>query len=197
MTLIAGIDPGASGAVAVYDTDTRQVVYVVDMPVWYQTVNKKQRKRVDAVALQSMFEELVMYNVQLVVMEAVGGRPQQSATAGFVFGYTTGMIYMACIINKLPIETVNPQKWKKILNIPGKKEANDDDILNRAAEIFPHQRDMFRDYTLSSRGKNRVDRAEAAMLAKFGGDHVWRIHDPNAITDIERALAYKNAETGA
>lgn len=200
MALVAGIDPGTNGAIAVYDPSTRQLVSIEDLPFWYMTVGKKKRKRIDPVGLMEMFDMLCMMGVQLVVLEAVGGRPRQSASSGFVFGYTVGMIYMSCMHSKIMVETVPPQKWKKILGVPGKAGGKDSaaqkkaagEIVNRANELFPRNRDMFR----SDRGAWKMDRADAALLAKFGGDHVLRTMGPIR-GDEEFKLAYRNAETGA
>lgn len=196
MTLVAGIDPGTNGACAVYCSDTKQLISVEDMPFWYQTVNKKQRRRVDPIGLLELFEMLNMMGVKLIVMEAVGGRPRQSASAGFVFGYTVGLTYMAAMTAKIMVDTVTPQTWKKLLNISGKTKAEDDDIINRAYELFPHQRDMFRDFTHTKAGRKRVDRAEAAMLAKFGGDYALRTLT-SFDTEAEFMAAHRKAETGA
>ena len=191
MPLILGVDPGASGAFAVYNTDTRRLVSVDDMPSWFQTVGKKKRKRVDALALADMFDTYEMMGVELVVMEAVGGRTGQSASAGFVFGYGVGLIYMAALYSRIAIETVPPQTWKKLLNVPGKAQGGDDDIMNRADELFPQDRHLFR----GERGGKKIDRAEAAMMAKFGAEHVW--HTLGQTNDVELRLAYQRADTGA
>lgn len=191
MPLILGVDPGASGAFAVYNTDTRRLVSIDDMPSWFQTVGKKKRKRVDALALADMFDTYEMMGVELVVMEAVGGRTGQSASAGFVFGYGVGLIYMAALYSRITIETVPPQTWKKLMNVPGKSQGSDDDILNRADELFPQDRTLFR----GERGGKKIDRAEAAMMAKFGAEHVW--HTLGQTNDVELRLAYQRADTGA
>lgn len=191
MTLILGVDPGATGAFAIYDTVSRRIVSMEDMPVWYQTVGKAKRKRVDGLALADQFETYAMMGVELVVMEAVGGRPKQSASSAFVFGYGIGLIYMAALYSKIVIETVPPAAWKKLMNVPGKQSGSDDDILARADELFPEDRALFR----GDRGGKKIDRAEAAMMAKFGAEHVW--HTIGQFTDAELRLAYQNAATGA
>lgn len=194
MSLVAGIDPGTSGALAIYDTDTMRVLGMHDMPHWYMTVGKKQRKRVDPVALMELFDTVCMMGVELVVIESVGGRPGQSASAGFVFGYTVGLIYMACMYKKLMVETVPPAQWKKMLSIPGKAKGTDDDIMNRADELFPNDRELFR----GKQGGKNLDRAEAAMLARFGGEFVLRTLTPfKNKEDIEFKLAIRSADTGA
>lgn len=201
MTFVAGIDPGTGGAVAVYCTESKRLVSVEDLPFWFMTVGKKKRKRLDGVALLDLFDELNLIGVELVVMEAVGGRPQQSASAGFVFGYTVGMIYMASMYSKIMVETTPPQRWKKMLNVPGKKNKKDEnrdkkqiegDIINRAYELFPHDRHFFK----TPRGAVKMDRMDAALLAKYGGDYVYRTLGQTE-NDIENKLAYRNAETGA
>lgn len=192
MTLIVGVDPGQTGAFAVYDTETRRVISIEDMPFWWQTVGKKKRRRVDGLALADMFDTYEMMGVELVVMEAVGGRPRQGASAGFVFGYGVGLIYMAALYSRIVIETVPPAAWKKIMNVPGKMNADDTAIINRADELFPLDRDKWR----GPNGGKKVDRAEAAMMAKFGADHV--LHTlATTVTDVELQLAYRQAETGA
>ena len=134
MTLILGVDPGAGGAFAVYDSDTRKLLGIDDMPIWYQAVGKRKRKRVDALALADMFDLYEIMGVELVVMEAVGGRTGQSASAGFVFGYGVGLIYMAALYSRIVIETVPPGTWKKVMNVPGKSKADDSAIIARADE---------------------------------------------------------------
>lgn len=172
MSLILGIDPGQNGAFAVYDSEARRLVSVREMPVWYQQFGKNKRKRVDPIGLAEMFEAFKLMGVTLAVLESVGGRPQQGAQAAYVFGYGVGLIYMCLVVNQIPIETVLPQSWKAILRVPGKMKADDTAIMQRAYELFPEDRDMFR----GERGGKRVDVAEAAMLAMFGGDEILKAH---------------------
>jgi hypothetical protein len=187
-----GIDPGVHGALAICNAKDASLVSVEDMPTWMMPIGKKTRARVDAVALADMFDLAVILGVELVVIEAVGGRPRQSAAGGFVFGYTVGLVYMACIHSRLAIETVPPGTWKKMLNVPGKAKANDDAIMQRADEIFPNERHLFR----GVRGGKNLDRAEAAMLAHFGVKHV--LHAAGSTGgDSEWRGIYKNADTGA
>jgi len=190
MTLIAGIDPGAGGAVALYDSNTRRLIGMHDVPFWHQTIGKKKRKRVDPIGLRELFDTLQMMSVELVVMEAVGARPSQSGM--FAFGYAVGLIYMSCMYSDLMVETVPPKRWKKMLNVSGKEKAETDDIIYRADELFPHDRHLWR----GPKGGKLLDRAEAAMLAKFGGDFVLPTMGPFK-DDAEFRLAYRNAETGA
>lgn len=190
MALVLGIDPGAGGAFAVYDTETARIVSIEDMPLWYQTIGKRKRRRVDGLALADMFDTYEMMGVELVVIEAVGGRPRQSASAAYVFGYGVGLIYMCALYSRIPIETVPPSTWKKLMNVPGKTKADDTSIIARADELFPDCRDHWR----GKLGGKKVDRAEAAMMAKFGADHV--LHTISDLTDAEVRISNRGVETG-
>lgn len=191
MTFVLGIDPGNSGAFAVYDSETQRLVSVDDMPTWFQTVGKKKRPRIDALEVADMFDTFEMMGVKLIVIESVGGRPAQAAGAAFVFGYGVGLLYMAGIYSGIPLETTPPSVWKKLMNIQGKGKADDTAIMQRANEMFPDDRHMF----LTPRGGKRVDRAEAAMLAKYGADYVLRT--VGQLTDVENRLTYRNSDVAA
>lgn len=192
MTYVLGIDPGTGGALAVYDTVTRDVVgEIQDVPVWFQTVGKRKRKRVDTLALADMMDTFVLMGVELIVIEAVGGYGGQSTIGAFAFGYTVGVIYMASFYSGIAMDSVPPNTWKPAMNVPGKQKADDTAILQRANEVFPNARHQF----TTARGGKRVDRAEAALIAKYGGDFILP-HAP-VKTDLERRLGYRHAETGA
>lgn len=176
MSLVAGVDPGVGGAIAVYDTESRTLAFIEDLPFWHEAVGAKKRKRLDKTALSELCDNLFTLGVRLVVMESVGGRPGQSASAGFSFGFAVGLIYSSLFDAKIIIETVPPARWKKMLGVPGKaggkgasekKEAHGS-IIAKVEQLFPEQRDLFR----TPRGKFLMDRADAALLAKFAGDHV-------------------------
>lgn len=195
MTLVLGIDPGHSGALAVYDSDAKRIVSIDDMPTWFQVVGtKKKRPRIDALALADLFETYEMMGVGMIVIEAVGGRPSQSASAAFVFGYGYGLLYMCGLYSRIPLETVQPGTWKRVMNIQGKGKADDTAIMQRANELFGDDRDKFHTPGRRRNTAPRVDRAEAAMLAKYGGDHLLHI---KTYTDTENMLTYRNADTQA
>lgn len=177
MALVAGLDPGVGGAIAVYDTVSRHISFVEDLPYWYEAVGAKKRKRLDKVALQELCDNLYAIGVELIVMEAVGGRPGQSASAAYSFGFAVGLIYSSLFTAKIVIESIPPARWKKALGVPGKangkgkseKQEAHGSIIAKVDQIFPHNRELFR----TPRGKFLMDRADAALLAKFAGDHIY------------------------
>lgn len=201
-----GVDPGIHGALATWDYNSGSLS-VIDMPNWTMQINNKNRTRVDAVELLEYMEVQKLSGVELVMIEAVGGRPKQSAGGGFTFGYTVGLLYMACVAVRLPIETVPPQTWKKLMRVPGKAEIAKRKsipsgkaakewqvaIINRADECFPNARDLWR----GKMGGMRIDRAEAALLAMYAGRYALNSTKITHIRDAEFKLAYHGAETGA
>jgi hypothetical protein len=193
VTLILGIDPGAHGAFVVYDMATRGMIDVKRMPTWTQLVGKTKRQRVDPLALADMFDVYGMMGVDLIVMEAVGGRGKQPGSSGFVFGFGVGMVYAFTVMAKIPVETIAPHTWKAMLRVPGKMRADDSAIIQRAGELFPYHRHLF----VGPKGGNQVDVAEAAMLAMFGGDHILK----SGVVTLDPAhdLAYRKrpADVGA
>lgn len=161
MTTI-GVDCGLGGAMAYYD-HARRILHLENMPVYTTTVNKTKRNRVDDVALLNYFELAKIKGADRVVIEQIWERPGDRGM--FVMGLCVGLVRMACIAAKLPIEEIPPSTWKKLLRVPGKtKDTTGEAIMRRADELFPDHRDGFR----GPKGGRLVDRAEAAMLGYYG-----------------------------
>lgn len=175
------------------------VLQCEDMPTFQMTIGKKTRSRIDAVAVADLIETYKMMGVALAVMEAVGGRPRQSASSGFVFGYATGLVYMALINARIPVETVPAQTWKKIMKLPGKKgkEGASTDkehliaVKQRCNELLPDAGAQF----YGPRGGARVDRMEAACMALFGYRHM--LGNGQTQRDVEGTIAYQMNDVGA
>jgi hypothetical protein len=188
--LVLGIDPGATGALVAYRPG---VLIVEDMPTFQMTVNKKTRTRIDALKLYNIVETMKLVGVELAVLEAVGGRPKQSASNAFVFGYGVGLIYMALIQARIPVETVVPGTWKKVMKLPGKKaktlaerRANESELKQRVCnEILPGHEKEF----VGPKGGARIDRMEAGAMAVFGYRHMLNSVRP----DAEHRLVYEKS----
>lgn len=182
--MIVGVDPGLKGALALYDYRTG-ALQCTDMPTWSYEIGNGMKSRVDPIALLEWFELAKLAGAELVVIEHVGGRPQQSASSGFTFGYAVGLVYMACVATHIAIETVNPTMWKKELHVPGKKnDPKNEGIMLRACEIFPNYRAEFH----GKNGGKRVDRAEAAMLAHYGHKYVLPYYNKEVLPAWEDVL---------
>ncbi|MFP5249866.1 MAG: hypothetical protein ACLGP3_08570 [Acidobacteriota bacterium] len=158
MALIGGIDPGLNGAFAVYDTAAEALVGAWDMPVFARLVNRRERKRLDAVAIYNTLTSFETMGVEVMWIEDVAGRGNQIGGATLSFG--VGMIHGICTAIRLRLEAVAPGTWKARMRAPAGKEG----ATQRAEALFPRQRGLFR----GPHGGKLDGRAEAAMIALYG-----------------------------
>ncbi len=147
---IAGIDPGLSGAICVFDVDIG-VLTILDMP----TVEVKSGKTMKRRLSEPMLAELLRpHEIEHVALEQVGAMPKQGVSSTFNFGQTYGAIRGVLAGLRIPITMVTPAKWTRDLKVSGGKDAN----RQRAAQLFPAYAASF------SRVKDD-GRADAALLA--------------------------------
>ena len=135
MRLVAGIDPGKNGAVAVVDADTLKAE-VFPMPA-------------DIMELARILER---YQLKLVVMERQQPFPKQGVKSVFNLGRHYGCLETVIRLKKIPLEIVSPQKWQRELlgNISVPKGLTRKDAkayrrketkrrsLERAKRLFPN-----------------------------------------------------------
>lgn len=154
MSFIIGIDPGASGAVAILEADG-SLVQVFDMPAVEIVVGGKAKRRVSPEMLAS---ELRLYapGAQAVV-EQVGAMPGQGVTSMFAFGHAYGLCLGVLAGLGVPTRTVTPGAWKKAMKLNTGKDAS----RAEAARRWPAQAGEFR--RVKDDGK-----AEAALIAAWG-----------------------------
>lgn len=153
MSFVIGIDPGASGAVAILEDG--KLVQVFDMPVVEVMTGGKAKRRV---APEMLASELRLYNVHgtVAVVEQVGAMPGQGVTSMFAFGQAYGLVLGVLAGLWIPTTTVTPTTWKKALKL----NAGKDGARAKAAQLWPAQASEFK------RVKDD-GRAEAALLAHW------------------------------
>lgn len=158
MSFIIGVDPGASGAVAILE-DTGQLVQVFDMPAVEIQVGGKAKRRVVPEMLAS---ELRLYNVHgtVAVVEQVSAMPGQGVSSMFAFGQAYGLVLGVLAGLWIPTKTVTPSAWKKALKLNTGKDA----ARAKAAQLWPQMASEFK------RVKDD-GRAEAALIANWGLHH--------------------------
>lgn len=150
---ILGVDPGLSGAMALYDVDG--TLEIVDMP----TLQLKKRV-VDEYALARIIDNWSS-RIREVWLEQVGTRPGEGAVGAFTFGRGYGLIRGVCAANFLSIIDVTPATWKRALRVPAEK----DGARAAASRAFPRHAEMW------ARVKDD-GRAEAALIARYGMDQI-------------------------
>lgn len=152
-TVIAGIDPGASGALAFLDSADWSLE-VFDMPHVYVEVNKKKRKHVDKAGLAKL---LISKRVKLISTEKVHSMPDMPPHSMFSFGRYYGQIEMAALMMFADYLETDPAKWKAQMGVSADKDYS----RTRAGLLVPCAVPLLK-------RKCDHDRAEAIMLAMFG-----------------------------
>lgn len=152
-TVIGGIDPGASGALAFIDA-VDWTIEVLDMPHEYVTVNGKKRKHVDKQALGEIFRTHPML---LLSTEKVHSMPGMHAASVFSFGRYYGQIEMAAVLTDTAVLETDPAKWKAKMGVNSDKDLS----RERASQLVPAVAHLLT-------RKTDHDRAEAVLLALFG-----------------------------
>jgi len=141
MTIILGIDPGRSGALALLDTDTRRVD-CHDMPTTTE-------------ALHDIIAGLPL--IAFAVLEQLHAGPQMGRTTVAAMFESYGVLKGALAWRSIQTFTTRPSQWKPALNVPADKTA----ARRRAAEFFPDDAHQWR-------LAKHDGRAEAALLAWYG-----------------------------
>lgn len=164
--IVAGIDPGLSGALAIINTE-RRTLDVFDIPTVEEIIAGKKRRRLDESRLLILFQlQFSVHGCKRAVIEGVQGYKDQSASASFQFGYVVGMIKMSAMATGARVETANAAVWKLQMQVPVDKEG----ILACVQRHFPGRDHLWR----GPRGGILDGRCEAALLAKYGAERIFR-----------------------
>jgi crossover junction endodeoxyribonuclease RuvC len=151
---ILGIDPGASGAIAILDL-RGGLVDTIDMPTVEVQIGKAMKHRVSP---ELIAEELRMYAPFAVAfIEKVGAMPGQGVSSMFAFGEAYGLVRGVLAGMSVPCTFVVPSVWTKAMRVEGGKDGS----RKRAMELFPEKAGLFR------RVKDN-GRADAALIAAWG-----------------------------
>ena len=151
--IIAGIDPGKTGALSVlYENN---VVRSFDVPL----VKLKGKERPAWSEWASGWSTaLDMLGPDMIVIEDISARTGQGVTSMFSFGRTLGLAHALAARANVPVHFVTPTVWKGKLGL-----LNSDKNASRekARTLFPRSAELFNLVKHS-------DRAEAALLAYYG-----------------------------
>jgi len=110
--IIIGIDPGKHGAIAAL---SENFVTVFPIPL--------AGNEIDMPAIYDRLEEIVHNRSDVkVYIEKVHAMPQQGVRSMFTFGFTTGALHGIISSMKIPLFTVTPIAWKKVVLEGTKKD---------------------------------------------------------------------------
>lgn len=153
--MILGIDPGLTGALALFNPDTG-ALEVHDVPTHKLMRGGKAKGEVDVYALANLLD-LLASDVKVAWIEQVHSLPGQGVSSVFSFGKTTGILIGTVAAHFVRIEQVPPAVWKRVLKVPAAK----DGARARASQVFPRFAHLW------ARAKDD-GRAEASLIAYYG-----------------------------
>lgn len=149
---ILGIDPGSSGAIALYWPSAPHMIIAEDVPTVDGTI--------DPAALARRLEEA---RPAVAMIELVGAMPKQGVSSTFKFGVAFGMVRGVIGASYIPMHMVTPAKWKKHFRLSSDKE----EARALATRLWPSA-------SCFSRKKDH-GRAEAALIARYAAETMF--HD--------------------
>lgn len=152
MTAFLGIDPGLTGALALYDAGA-DTLDVADIP----TFRVGTKHLLDAHGLARIVDDWTAGKTVSVWLEFVASSPQMGVASSFKFGEGYGVVQGILAANFLRVERVTPASWKRAMKLPADKEAS----RAMACRLFPRHSALFA-------LKKHHGRAEAALLALHG-----------------------------
>lgn len=153
MTIIMGVDPGISGAVAFYFPMVPSRIAVDDVPVAGGEINVNELARL-----------IRIHRPTLAVIERVSAMPGQGVVSMFNFGRSYGDVRGVIGAMDVPLHFVTPQKWKKHFGLSSDK----DECRLRAIRVFPSAAESFK-------LKKHDGRAEAALIALYGAEVLMKV----------------------
>jgi crossover junction endodeoxyribonuclease RuvC len=154
---VIGIDPGLSGALAMYNENGLQDVY--EIPTAKSTGRGRE-------VLWAELNEQWNYRflfAEHTFLEKVMSRPGEGVSSAFKFGLVYGGLIGMNTAKKIPLTMVTPGVWMKEMGVGrGSKEAS----VIRAEQLFPGHSGLFR----GPKGGKKDGAAEAALISKYGYD---------------------------
>lgn len=155
--LVAGIDPGLSGALALVEADTLRAVEIADFPVI--GTGKREPCEVELIALLMRWRTA---GCVLVVYETQQAFPQQGRSSCFSLGVTFGVVRAAIAAAGIAREPVSPRVWKRDAGLTADKA----DARAAAMRLYP--------LSHSDLGRKKDEgRAEALLIAAYAAKR-WR-----------------------
>jgi len=147
---ILGIDPGSSGAIALYWPSAPHMIIAEDVPTVDGTI--------DPAALARRLEEA---RPAVAMVELVGAMPKQGVSSTFKFGMAYGLVRGVIGASYIPMHLVTPGKWKKHFRLSSDKE----EARALATRLWPSA-------TCFARKKDH-GRAEAALIARYAAETMF------------------------
>ena len=149
--LIAGIDPGANGAIAVLDSENPDSVALLDL------------KKHSIIAIHEWLVEELDYHPSIFWIEDVHSMHGMSAKSNFGFGKNIGMITAVAELFRNELSnTVTPKVWQKYIGVTAKGKAIKKQVAKIAQYLYPQAE-------LHGKQGGLLDgKSDALMIAYYG-----------------------------
>lgn len=118
--ILIGIDPGASGGVAIFDANTNQI----ELFKCPETETE----------IAHLFRFIVSERARALI-EKVHAMPGQGVTSMFSFGRNYGFLRGCLIAFQIPFDEIPPQRWQKALGCLTKGDKNVSKA--KAQQLYP------------------------------------------------------------
>ena len=159
--LIAGIDPGVNGAIAVLDSENPDSVALLDLKkkniidIWEWLQDKRRGQWYDW--------DLKIQAKIIIWIEDIHSMYGMSAKSNFSFGKNLGIVTAITeIFTELPPNTVTPKVWQKYVGVTAKGKAIKQQVAKIAQYLYP-QAELH-----GKRGGLLDGRSDALMIAYYG-----------------------------
>jgi crossover junction endodeoxyribonuclease RuvC len=157
-----GIDPGATGAIAVLD-DNNRFIEVHDMPCVILSGNSQEVNGAELAKLFRKWQKMFLTDL-VVYLERVHTMPGQGAASQGNFMMSYGKIKGVLEALGIPYFLVTPQSWKRRAGLPRRKTGQDKSAFKDMSRALAQQ--LFPMAPLSK--VKYGGRADALLIARFG-----------------------------
>lgn len=156
LSIVIGIDPGLSGAVAAISADG-VVIRLDDTPTIWTKSGKRRRRVYDVdamrVALSRHMRDGTMVRAFVEQQQAM---PRQGVTSMFSTGFGYGLWVGLLTAIRVPHTIVAPRRWQAVM-LAGRGDSKAQAML-AASRLFPE----------AAIPRTRHGRADALLLAEYG-----------------------------
>ena len=149
--LIAGIDPGVNGAIAVLDSENTDSVALLNLKK--TTINN----------IHNWLHSQLRFRGSEIWVEDIHSMYGMSAKSNFSFGRNLGTILTITeLLKGIPPKTVTPKVWQKYVGVTTKGKAIKKQVAKIAQYLYP-QAELH-----GKRGGLLDGRSDALMIAYYG-----------------------------
>jgi crossover junction endodeoxyribonuclease RuvC len=157
--VILGIDPGLTGALALFEPSVAALHSIFDMPTQVLKRGAGMKREID---VQGLSKFLVAHQAVIhhAYFEWVGPMPKQGVSGVYQFGRGVGQLEGILATLVIPVTYLTPQKWQA----KGRVRSGKDGSIKKAREVFPERAEWFT--------KNKHGRSDAALIAWVGSERL-------------------------